>query len=84
MFYVGICDDEKYTCEDLKERIYTFGEKRKIDFDVHIWHQGEELYLFLHQDKNLDILFLDIELISTTGIEVGHYISHIKTAPARF
>lgn len=30
MFYVGICDDEKYTCEDLKERIYTFGEKEKL------------------------------------------------------
>ena len=74
MFCVGICDDEKYTCAHLKDTIYAFGEKRRIEFDVRVWHQGEELYSYLDQDKMLDILLLDIELISTTGIEIGHYI----------
>lgn len=74
MFCIGICDDEKYTCTYLKEIIYAFGEKRKIEVDVRVWYQEEELYSYLQQDKMLDILFLDIELISTTGIEVGQYI----------
>lgn len=74
MFYIGICDDERYTCQYLKEAIYTFGEKRKIDVDVRLWYQGEELCSYLQQGEMLDILFLDIELISTTGIQVAQYI----------
>ncbi len=74
MFCVGICDDEKYVCAYLKEIIYAYGESRKIEFDVHTWCQGEELYSFLQQDMILDILFLDIELVGTTGIEIGNYI----------
>ncbi len=77
MFYVGVCDDEKYTCEHLKEIIYVYGEKRKIEFDVHTWYSGEELCSYLHQEELLDILFLDIQLLSTTGIEVGQYIRDI-------
>ena len=74
MFYIGICDDEKYTCQHLEKAIYTFGEKRNINVDVRFWYQGEELCGYLQQGKMLDILFLDVELISTTGIQVAQYI----------
>ena len=40
-----------------------------------IWYQGESLCRFLRENKKiLDVLFLDIELLTTNGIEVGRFI----------
>ena len=45
-----------------------------VKFDINIWYTGEELCEYLRQNNTLDLLFLDIELISTDGIKVGNFI----------
>ncbi|MEA5137393.1 MAG: response regulator [Candidatus Fimivivens sp.] len=42
-----------------------------------MFYTGESLCWYLKQDK-LDIAFLDIELATMTGIEIGHYIRERK------
>lgn len=74
MFYIGICDDEKGTCAELEEMLYKFGEKYGFKIDVSVWFTGESLCDFLEQGNKLDMLFLDIELISTDGIKIGGFI----------
>lgn len=74
MFNIGICDDEKGTCAELENMLYAFGEKQGITLEVSIWYSGESLCAFLKNETILDILFLDIELISTDGIKVGGFI----------
>ncbi len=74
MFYIGICDDEKGTCAELENMLYVFGEKRSINIEVSVWYTGESLCSFLKKETILDMLFLDIELISTDGIKVGGFI----------
>ena len=74
MFHIGICDDETSTCAELEEMIYSFGQRTKIKTDVTVWYTGEEICDYLQNNNPLDILFLDIELISTDGIRVGNFI----------
>lgn len=74
MYRIGICDDEKGTCTELDDILYRCAENRGLKFDINIWYTGEELCEYLRQNNTLDMLFLDIELISTDGIKVGNFI----------
>ena len=74
VFHIGICDDEKGTCAQLEDMLYDYGKKQGIKIDVTVWYEGESLCEFLKKGDRLDILFLDIELLSTDGIKVGGFI----------
>lgn len=74
MFNIGICDDEKETCTELERMLYECSEKWGIEIDTNVWFTGESLCNFLTQGILLDLLFLDIELISMDGIQVGNFI----------
>lgn len=55
--------------------LYDYGKEHKIQMNIDIWYQGESLCRFLRENKKiLDVLFLDIELLTTNGIEVGRFI----------
>ena len=74
MYNIGICDDGKNTCAAIEEMILQYAERNKLKIDTQVWYAGEELCRYLEQGGHLDILFLDIELIQLTGIEVGDFI----------
>lgn len=74
VFNIGICDDEKGTCAELESMLYEYSKKHEIKIDISVWYTGESLCKFLKKENVLDILFLDIELISTDGIKVGSFI----------
>lgn len=74
MYQIGICDDEKRTCAELEELLCEYGKKRGIKVEVSVWYTGESLCDFLEKGNLIDLLFLDIELISTDGIKVGNFI----------
>lgn len=74
MFQIGICDDEKGTCASLEDLLYGYGKRHGIKIDVDVWYTGESLCEFLKKENMVDLLFLDIELISTDGIAVGSFI----------
>lgn len=74
MYKIGICDDEKGTCAELEKILYRYAKNRGLKCDINIWYTGEELCEYLRRENTLDILFLDIELVSTDGIKVGNFI----------
>ena len=74
MYTIGICDDGKNTCASIEEMILQYAAKNKLRLDIQVWQAGEELCKYLEQGGHLDVLFLDIELIKLTGIEVGYFI----------
>lgn len=74
VFYIGICDDENGTCTELESMLYQFGEKHGIKMEINVWYTGESLCDFLKQGNPVDLLFLDIELISMDGVRVGNFI----------
>lgn len=74
MYNIGICDDGKNICALLEEMVLLYAEKNKLKIDVQVWYAGEDLCKYLEQNGHLDILFLDIELIELSGIQVGDFI----------
>lgn len=76
MYNIGICDDEKDTCEQLADMIYEYDRRNRTGVEVLIWTTGEALYSDLKKNQSIDLLFLDIELVSTDGIQIGRAIRH--------
>lgn len=76
MYNIGICDDEKDTCRQLADMIYEYDRRKRIGVEVLIWTTGEALYSDLKKNQPIDLLFLDIELVSTDGIQIGRAIRH--------
>lgn len=74
MYNIGICDDGIKFCSQLESMIWDYAERKGIKVDIKVWYSGESLCEYLKSGNHLDIVFLDIELLKTTGIEVGNYI----------
>ncbi|MDE7323839.1 MAG: LytTR family DNA-binding domain-containing protein [Lachnospiraceae bacterium] len=74
MYNIGICDDEKDTCTQIANMVYEYGRKENVEIGVSIWNTGEALYQDLADRKPVDLLFLDIDLVSTSGIQIGRRI----------
>lgn len=74
MYNIGICDNGTQTCEKMEDMIITSSHRQQVEVDIGVWYTGETLCDYLKQGNHLDILFLDIELMNMTGMEVGDYI----------
>lgn len=74
MYNIGICDDERDTCVQITNMIQEYSKKNKVEIEVSVWHTGEALYEDLTKKIHIDLLFLDIELVSTNGIQIGKLI----------
>ena len=74
MYNIGICDDGMKYCSQFERMVLDYAERKGIEVDINVWYSGETLCEYLKSGKHLDILFLDIELLNITGIEVGNYI----------
>lgn len=77
MYNIGICDDGENICTFMESMLLRYAEEKRVRVEVQIWYTGEGLRDYLAQGNHLDILFLDIELIKMTGIEVGNYIRNV-------
>lgn len=73
MLKIAICDDNKAVCSEIENAILDYQKRSfsKYDIDVAIFYSGESLMNFLKNKNTFDLIFLDIELGTTTGIEVG-------------
>lgn len=74
IYRIGICDDEKSICSMIEEMLVSYSKNNGIKIEVEIWFTGETLCNYLEKDHELDILFLDIELIKMSGIQVANFI----------
>jgi DNA-binding LytR/AlgR family response regulator len=73
MFTVAICDDEKCTCSELEKIVLSYAKRHNISISVEIFYSGEGLCAFL-KNHAIDLVFLDIELESMNGVEVGRFL----------
>lgn len=75
MFHISICDDSRQICAELEEMLYQYGEKHGVQMDISVWYAGESLCEYLKNSKHIpDVLFLDIKLRTTNGVQVGRFI----------
>ncbi len=74
MYRIGICDDDRELCGGLEEQIYGISQKLGEKAEIEVWYSGESLLHDLKGGTQLDLIFLDIELVEKNGIAVGAYI----------
>ena len=74
MYRIGICDDEKGTCEELEKMTRHFFDIQREKTEIEIFYSGNIFMDYLDQGNWFHLLFLDIELTSSNGIEIGNYI----------
>lgn len=68
---IALCDDQQEVLEELEANIRYIEKKLQQNFEIQMFHSGEEL---LEASNNPDILFLDIEMDGMDGIETGRKI----------
>ncbi len=80
---IAICDDEKAICFQLESKINKILKNFNVKAQIDIWFSGEGVINYLAKGNYIDLIFLDIQLIKITGIDVGSYIrndmENIKT-----
>ena len=73
---VGICDDGSAICSEIERIVKEYGKKHDLRLDTEMWSTGEALVDYLEDGNAIDLLFLDIDLITTSGVDIGQYIRH--------
>ncbi len=74
MYTIGICDDIPSICTQIEETILHYGHSEGELFKIDIFHSGEEVLEHFESGRELDLLFLDIELKELNGVELGRKI----------
>lgn len=74
MLRIAICDDNNSVCSEIEKIILNYQKYSCVKFDIDVFFTGESLINFIEKERDFDLIFLDIELGTTTGIEVGSKI----------
>ena len=74
MYRIGICDDDKELCSRLEEQIYQNTKELSVKAEVEVWYFGESILHDMQNGLQLDLIFLDIELVQADGVSVGKFI----------
>lgn len=68
MLHIAICDDEKYMSDKIRTMVSDFFRRKSMEIEISQFSGGEEL---LKYDRNIDILFLDIQMNGIDGMETA-------------
>lgn len=71
MLRIAICDDNNTICSSIEQMVLDYAKGLTIKTDVEVFNRGEDLLSYIKNEKAFDLIFLDIELGTTTGIKVG-------------
>lgn len=74
MLKIAICDDDNKICSEIEKVILNYQNNVDNNIDIDVFYSGESLIEFIKKEHSFDLIFLDIELKTTTGIEVGRKI----------
>lgn len=75
-YYCAICDDEKFTCSQIESIVIEYAEANKINIDIDVFYSGEGLAETLRNGMSYDVIFLDIDLLTSSGIDIGKLIRY--------
>lgn len=68
MITIAICDDEKQTADQVRKLANGFFRAKNMETSIVCFSGGEEL---LKYEKNIDVLFLDIQMKGMDGMETA-------------
>ena len=71
---IGICDDEPVICANLERYILDFQTRTTEKLEVEVFYDGLKFSEWIKKSPAYDLLFLDIELDSISGIDISRQI----------
>lgn len=74
MFRIGICDDDETFAIQLEEYIIQYAKTKNLLVDTQTFSNADDLFQNMEEEGLFEILFLDIQLNDTTGIDIGRKI----------
>lgn len=77
MFKIAICDDVMAVCHDIERVLIQYAKDNKIPIDIEVFYNGESLYDFMREEHGFDLIYLDIEMDSLSGLDLGKEIRHV-------
>ncbi len=69
---IAICDDEQSQTDWLKEQLCRWSESRGRNIKITSFSSAEAFLFEFRENKNFDIILLDIEMKEMNGIELAH------------
>lgn len=73
MIKLAVCDDEEFICTQLETILINLLNDMFVEYEIDIFYTGEALCKKLSEEV-YDMIFLDIELPLSSGIDIGQYI----------
>lgn len=77
MFQIAICDDDAIFLQEFHKTLEGITEMLGMECNIKEWQEEKELKESLRKQPRVDLLFLDIELKDSLGVELGQYIREI-------
>lgn len=77
MFKIAICDDVMAVCHEIEKTLLDYAKANKIPIDVEVFYNGESLYDFILKEHGFDLIYLDIEMESLSGLDLGREIRNV-------
>lgn len=74
MLRIAICDDEQVFCSQLETMVLEYQLKYNEELTVDVFYSGDKLIEHIQNEHKFDLIFLDIELGTINGVEVGQII----------
>jgi len=74
MFNVAICDDEKYYRDHINGLVTKYLDGLQLDYHLDIFELGTDLCMMGLENKQYDIVFLDVNMKEMDGIETAKQI----------
>lgn len=71
MLHIAVCDDQEEIIREIKTILSEYSQKKAIEIQVLSFYDGIEL---LSSSMKFDIIFLDIEMKRSNGIEIAQVI----------
>lgn len=71
---IAICDDEEVQQKLLQKYLEEWASQREITVETEIFSNGESFVFAWEEDKNFDLLILDIEMGRLNGMELADHI----------
>lgn len=71
---IAICDDERIQTEQLTQKLSVFADARHKQFEITAFPSAEAFLFAYKENRDIDMLFLDIEMGDMNGIELAREV----------
>ena len=73
-YRIAVCDDQPSQLENLTKKLFLYAEARHIKFHIQTYPSAEAFLFDFSENRNFDLLFLDIEMAGMNGIQLARKI----------